>query len=111
MTINFKEGILIPIDKPYGVTSFKALAHIRYLCSHALGGKVKMGHAGTLDPLATGVLVLATGKKTKQIETLQQHTKEYVATIQLGGDDRELRHGAPGQRHLPHGAYHARADS
>ena len=84
MTINFKEGILIPIDKPYGVTSFKALAHIRYLCSHALGGKVKMGHAGTLDPLATGVLVLATGKKTKQIETLQQHTKEYVATIQLG---------------------------
>ena len=45
MTINFKEGILIPIDKPYGVTSFKALAHIRYLCSHALGGKVKMGHA------------------------------------------------------------------
>ena len=43
-----------------------------------------MGHAGTLDPLATGVLVLATGKKTKQIETLQQHTKEYVATIQLG---------------------------
>lgn len=84
MTINFKEGILIPIDKPYGVTSFKALTHIRYLCSHALGGKVKMGHAGTLDPLATGVLVLATGKKTKQIETLQQHTKEYVATIQLG---------------------------
>lgn len=63
MTINFKEGILIPIDKPYGVTSFKALAHIRYLCSHALGGKVKMGHAGTLDPLATGVLVLATGKR------------------------------------------------
>ena len=84
MAINFKEGVLIPIDKPYGVTSFKALAHIRYLCSQRAGGKVKMGHAGTLDPLATGVLVLVTGGMTKQIEALQQHTKEYVATIQLG---------------------------
>ena len=82
--MNFKEGVIIPIDKPYGITSFKALAHVRYLCSQAQGGRVKIGHAGTLDPLATGVLILATGKKTKQIETLQTHTKEYVATIQLG---------------------------
>ena len=82
--MNFKEGVLIPIDKPYRVTSFKALAHIRYLCTQANGSKVKMGHAGTLDPLATGVLVLVTGRMTKQIESLQAHTKEYTATLQLG---------------------------
>lgn len=82
--MNFKEGVIIPIDKPYGITSFKALAHVRYLCTQANDGKVKIGHAGTLDPLATGVLILATGKRTKQIETLQAHTKEYVATLQLG---------------------------
>ena len=82
--MNFKEGVIIPIDKPYGITSFKALAHVRYLCSKMQGGRVKIGHAGTLDPLATGVLILATGKMTKQIEKLQTHTKEYVATIQLG---------------------------
>ncbi|KGF49159.1 tRNA pseudouridine(55) synthase TruB [Prevotella disiens] len=82
--MNFKEGVIIPIDKPYGITSFKALAHVRYLCSQAQGGRVKIGHAGTLDPLATGVLILATGKMTKQIENLQTHTKEYVATMQLG---------------------------
>ena len=82
--MNFKEGVIIPIDKPYGITSFKALAHVRYLCTQANEGKVKIGHAGTLDPLATGVLILATGKMTKQIETLQAYTKEYVATLQLG---------------------------
>ena len=77
--MNFKEGVIIPIDKPYGITSFKALAHVRYLCTQANDGKVKIGHAGTLDPLATGVLILATGKMTKQIETLQTHTKEYYS--------------------------------
>lgn len=82
--MNFKEGVIIPIDKPYGITSFKALAHIRYLCTQANDDKVKIGHAGTLDPLATGVLILATGRMTKQIEVLQAHTKEYVATLQLG---------------------------
>ena len=67
------------------MTSFGALAHIRYLVSKRLHVKrVKMGHAGTLDPLATGVLILCTGKATKQIEALQQHTKEYTATLQLG---------------------------
>ena len=55
--MNFKEGVIIPIDKPYGITSFKALAHVRYLCSKMQGGRVKIGHAGTLDPLATGVLI------------------------------------------------------
>lgn len=82
--MNFKEGEIIAIDKPYRMSSFGALAHIRFLCSKKQGKKVKMGHAGTLDPLATGVLVLCTGKKTKSIEELQRHTKEYVATLQLG---------------------------
>jgi tRNA pseudouridine55 synthase len=83
--MNFQEGALIYINKPYRMSSFGALAHIRYLVSKRLHVKrVKMGHAGTLDPLATGVLILCTGKMTKNIESLQLHTKEYTATLQLG---------------------------
>ena len=83
--MNFNEGVFIYINKPYRMSSFGALAHIRYVVSKRIGVKrVKMGHAGTLDPLATGVLILCTGKATKQIESLQQHTKEYTATLQLG---------------------------
>jgi tRNA pseudouridine55 synthase len=83
--MNFHEGAYIYINKPYRMSSFGALAHIRYLVSKKLHVKrVKMGHAGTLDPLATGVLILCTGRATKQIERLQQHTKEYTATLQLG---------------------------
>ena len=83
--MNFQEGALIYINKPYRMSSFGALAHIRYLVSKRLHVKrVKMGHAGTLDPLATGVLILCTGKETKNIESLQRHTKEYTATLQLG---------------------------
>jgi tRNA pseudouridine55 synthase len=83
--MNFQEGAFIYINKPYRMSSFGALAHIRYVVSKRIGVKrVKMGHAGTLDPLATGVLILCTGKATKQIESLQLHTKEYTATLQLG---------------------------
>lgn len=83
--MNFQEGAYIYINKPYRMSSFGALAHIRYLVSKKIHVKrVKMGHAGTLDPLATGVLILCTGKATKQIESLQLHTKEYTATLQLG---------------------------
>ncbi len=83
--MNFNEGEIIYINKPYRLSSFGALAHIRYLISQKLGVKrVKTGHAGTLDPLATGVLILCTGRATKQIESLQRHTKEYIATLQLG---------------------------
>ena len=67
------------------MSSFGALARVRYLISQRLGVKrVKTGHAGTLDPLATGVLVLCTGRATKRIEELQLHSKEYVASLQLG---------------------------
>ena len=83
--MNIQEGAFFYINKPYRMSSFGALAHIRNLVSRKLlVRRVKMGHAGTLDPLATGVLILCTGKATKQIETLQLHTKEYTATLQLG---------------------------
>lgn len=92
--MDFIQGEIFAIDKPYGKTSFGALAHVRYLLSRKLGRKVKIGHAGTLDPLATGVLILCTGKCTKLIETLQVHTKEYTATLQLGAttDSYDLEH-------------------
>ena len=83
--MNFQEGAFIYINKPYRMSSFGALAHIRYVVSKRIGVKrVKMGHAGTLDPLATGVLILCTGKATKRIEKLQLQSKEYTATLQLG---------------------------
>lgn len=82
--MDFLAGAIFAIDKPLGITSFAALARVRWLLTRALGHKVKVGHAGTLDPLATGVLILCTGRCTKQIETLQAHTKEYEATLQLG---------------------------
>lgn len=83
--MNFTEGEYIYINKPYGMTSFGALAYVRTRISRRLGvRRVKTGHAGTLDPLATGVLILCTGKKTKEIERLQLHDKEYTATLQLG---------------------------
>ena len=83
--MDIQEGAYIYINKPYRMSSFGALAHVRYVVSKRLHvRRVKMGHAGTLDPLATGVLILCTGKATKQIEQLQQHTKEYTATLQLG---------------------------
>ena len=83
--MGFSEGEMIYIDKPYGMSSFGALAHVRYLLCRKLGvKKLKTGHAGTLDPLATGVLILCTGKATKQIERLQAGSKEYVADLQLG---------------------------
>lgn len=82
---DFYKGEVIAIDKPYGVSSFGALAHIRYVLSQHLGVKrIKTGHAGTLDPLATGVLLLLTGKATRLTDQLQRHTKEYTATLQLG---------------------------
>ena len=85
MTFDIHEGFILPIDKPYGMTSFGALARVRGAISRHMGVKrIKIGHAGTLDPLASGVLLLCVGRATKQIEQLQQQRKEYVATLQLG---------------------------
>ena len=83
--MNFTQGEIIYINKPYRMSSFGALAFVRTRISKKIGVKrVKIGHDGTLDPLATGVLILCTGKKTKEIEQLQYKTKEYTATLQLG---------------------------
>lgn len=83
--MNFQKGEIIAVNKPYGMSSFGTLARVRYLISRRMGVKrVKTGHAGTLDPLATGVLILCTGRATKRIEELQAHSKEYTATLQLG---------------------------
>lgn len=72
-------------NKPLGWTSFKVVGHARYhICRRMKVKKLKVGHAGTLDPLATGVMIVCTGKATKRIEEFQYHTKEYIATIQLG---------------------------
>jgi|SRR5690554_5032074 len=83
--MDFIEGEILCIDKPLHWTSFRLVRVVRAKISKRLKvKKLKVGHAGTLDPLATGVMILCTGKKTKQIEELQAHTKEYVAHIQLG---------------------------
>lgn len=83
--MDFKSGTILSFDKPLEWTSFGLVNKVRYLlCRHIGEKKLKVGHAGTLDPLATGVLIICTGKATKQIDTLQAKTKEYVATLQLG---------------------------
>lgn len=83
--MDFLTGEILCFDKPLGWTSFNLVSKIRSQLSHRLGvRRLKVGHAGTLDPLATGVMVLCTGKATKRIDELQAHTKEYVATLQLG---------------------------
>lgn len=82
---DFEQGEVLAFDKPLHWTSFDLVAKIRYKLCHALGKKkLKVGHSGTLDPLATGVVIICTGKKTKLIEQLQYDIKEYVATLQLG---------------------------
>lgn len=83
--MNFKTGTILSFDKPLNWTSFGLVSKVRYLlCKHIGEKKLKVGHAGTLDPLATGVLIICTGKATKQIDLLQAKTKEYIATMQLG---------------------------
>ncbi len=83
--MNFFDGEILAFDKPYKATSFKIVYYVRNtLTSRMDGRKIKVGHAGTLDPLATGVLLLCTGKATKKIEELQMLDKEYEATLRLG---------------------------
>ena len=88
--MDFKAGEIFAIDKPYRISSFGALAHVRYVLSRTLGYKVKIGHAGTLDPLATGVLILCTGKATKRIEefhkpknTRQRYSLERLQQVMI----------------------------
>lgn len=83
--MKFRTGEILYFNKPYRWTSFKVVRLIRnQLCRKLDIKKLKVGHAGTLDPLATGVLIICTGQATKKIEDLQSHTKEYIATLRLG---------------------------
>lgn len=83
--MNFTEGEIVYFDKPLHWTSFDLVKRIRYKLVRKLNmKKLKVGHAGTLDPLATGVMIICTGKATKLIESFQYQTKEYVATLRLG---------------------------
>ena len=82
---DYPEGIIIPIDKPYRWTSADVIRKIKYAAIRHFGKKnLKVGHAGTLDPLATGVLLVCIGKATKLAEWLQGHDKEYVAGVTFG---------------------------
>ena len=83
--MDFLEGEILCFDKPLHWTSFNVVSKIRgHLCRRLGVKRLKVGHAGTLDPLATGVMVVCTGRATKRIDELQAHVKEYVATLQLG---------------------------
>lgn len=85
MGMDFLAGEVLYFDKPYRWTSFDVVGRVRWQLCRKLGvRKLKVGHAGTLDPLATGVLTVCTGRATKRIGELQYATKEYVATIRLG---------------------------
>ena len=82
---DYPEGIIIPIDKPYRWTSADVIRKIKYAAIRHFGKKnLKVGHAGTLDPLATGVLLVCIGKATKLAEELQSHDKEYIAGVTFG---------------------------
>jgi tRNA pseudouridine55 synthase len=82
---DFIQGEILLFDKPYGWTSFDLVGKIRNILSRKLKvKKLKVGHAGTLDPLATGLMIVCTGKATKKVETLQLLEKEYVATLKTG---------------------------
>ena len=82
---DYPEGIIIPIDKPYRWTSADVIRKVKYAAIRHFGKKnLKVGHAGTLDPLATGVLLVCIGKATKLAETLQSHDKEYIAGVTFG---------------------------
>ncbi len=82
---DYKDGHLLLIDKPLEWTSFQVVNKVRWLIRKQFGlKKIKVGHAGTLDPLATGLLILCTGKFTKKIEAYQAQEKEYTGTITLG---------------------------
>ena len=83
--VDFKEGYIAIIDKPLEWTSTDVVRKIKYALQHRLGyKKIKIGHAGTLDPLATGVLIVCIGKATKMVNELQAEEKEYIADIELG---------------------------
>lgn len=105
--LNPQAGEIFCFDKPYALTSFRVVSRVRGILSHRLGlppkSALKVGHAGTLDPLATGVLIVCTGRATHQIDQLQAGTKEYVATLRLGATTPSLDMETAEDAHFPTG--------
>ncbi len=100
--VDFKEGYIAIIDKPLEWTSTDVVRKIKYTLQHRLGyRKIKIGHAGTLDPLATGVLIVCIGKATKMVNELQAEEKEYVADIVLGATTPSYDLEHPIDRYFP----------
>ena len=109
---DYPEGIIIPIDKPYRWTSADVIRKVKFAAIRHFGKKnLKVGHAGTLDPLATGVLLVCIGKATKLAEQLQSHDKEYVAGITFGATTPSYDLEKDIDRFFPHGHITAEAVS
>ncbi len=101
--MNFNEGEILYINKPLHWTSFDAVKRIRLRVLRRIKQKkLKVGHAGTLDPLATGVMIVCTGRATKRIEEFQYHTKEYIATLRLGATTPSFDLETEVDAHYPH---------
>lgn len=100
---DYPAGIIIPVDKPYTWTSADVIRKIKFAAIRHFGKKnLKVGHAGTLDPLATGVLLVCVGKATKLAETLQSHDKEYIAGISFGATTPSYDREKEIDRYYPH---------
>lgn len=98
----FQEGVIIPIDKPYGWTSSDVVRKMVVFMRRLGHRKIKVGHAGTLDPLATGVLLICLGRATKQADALQAEAKEYVAEITIGATTPSFDMEHPVDHHFPY---------
>ena len=98
----FPKGAVLLVDKPLGWSSFDVANKMRYLLLRRLGlKKYKVGHAGTLDPLATGLLILCTGEYTKQIDTIQGLPKTYTGTLTFGASTASYDLEKPADQHFP----------
>jgi tRNA U55 pseudouridine synthase TruB len=96
---DFPSGEILLVNKPYGWTSFDVVNKIRYAIKKELGiKKIKIGHAGTLDPLATGLLILCTGRSTKKIDEFIGYDKEYTGTFTLGSTTQTTSQKDPSAR-------------
>lgn len=98
---------MLVVDKPLGWTSTDVVRKVKFMLRHNGLRNLKVGHAGTLDPLATGVLVVCLGKATKSVEALQAEEKEYVAEMETRRNHSEFRHGTSGGCRLSLGTHHA----
>ncbi len=102
LEVDFPEGYIAVIDKPLEWTSTDVVRKVKYALQHKRGyRKIKVGHAGTLDPLATGVLLVCVGKATKMVDSLQAEEKEYIADVVLGATTPSYDLEHPIDRHYP----------